>query len=163
MSDFVPPYPDRPSQWLSTYATLRLARRNLLAIWEDQCFEREVFSTRLLSRSLFVCNSPDTVAAAFVEHHESFDRKSPQMRHGLAPLLGDGLFISDGETWRRRRRIVAPIVHISNLPLFAPLMVQAATETAERWVNLQGSAPINALAEMAALTAEIICRTVFGR
>jgi cytochrome P450 len=122
-----------------------------------------VFSTRLLSRSLFVCNSPDTVAAAFVEHHESFDRKSPQMRHGLAPLLGDGLFISDGETWRRRRRIVAPIVHISNLPLFAPLMVQAATETAERWVNLQGSAPINALAEMAALTAEIICRTVFGR
>jgi len=163
MSDFVPPYPDRPSQWLSTYATLRLARRNLLAIWEDRCFEREVFSTRLLSRSLFVCNSPDTVAAAFVEHHESFDRKSPQMRHGLAPLLGDGLFISDGETWRRRRRVVAPIVHISNLPLFAPLMVQAAMETTERWVNLQRSAPINALAEMAALTAEIICRTVFGR
>jgi len=115
MSDFVPPYPDRPSQWLSTYATLRLARRNLLAIWEDRCFEREVFSTRLLSRSLFVCNSPDTVAAAFVEHHESFDRKSPQMRHGLAPLLGDGLFISDGETWRRRRRVVAPIVQLKSL------------------------------------------------
>jgi cytochrome P450 len=163
MHEFVPPYPDRPKQPLSAFATLRLARRNFLAIWEDRCFEWEVFSTRLLSRRLFVCNSPDTVATAFVERHDSFERKSPQMRHSLAPLLGDGLFISDGDTWRRRRRIVAPIVHVSHLPLFAPIMVQAALETAERWASLPNGAPINALTEMATLTAEIICRTIFGR
>jgi cytochrome P450 len=163
MHDFVPPYPDRPKGRLSAFATLRLARRNFLAIWEDRCFEWEVFSSRLLSRSLVVCNSPDTVASAFVERHDSFERKSPQMRHGLAPLLGDGLFISDGGIWRRRRRIVAPIVHVSHLPLFAPLMVQAATETAECWAKLSRATPINALTEMARLTAEIICRTVFGR
>ena len=163
MHDFVPPFPERPKQPLSAFATLRLARRNFLAIWEERSFEWEVFSTRMLSRTLFVCNSPDTVASAFVEHHDSFERKSPQMRHGLAPLLGDGLFISDGETWRRRRRIVAPIVHVSHLPLFAPLMVQAAGETAERLASLPRDMPINALTEMATLTAEIICRTVFGR
>ena len=163
MHDFVPPYPERPKQSPSALASLRLARRNLLAVWEERCFEWEVFSNRLLSRLLFVCNSPDTVAAAFLEKHDSFERKSSQMRHGLAPLLGDGLFISDGEIWRRRRRIVAPIVHVSNLPLFAPLIVQAAAETAERWASSRESAPINALTEMATLTAEIICRTVFGR
>ena len=163
MHDFVPPFPERPKQPLSAFATLRLARRNFLAIWEERSFEWEVFSTRMLSRTLFVCNSPDTVASAFVEHHDSFERKSPQMRHGLAPLLGDGLFISDGDTWRRRRRIVTPIVHVSHLPLFAPLMVQAACETAERWARLPQDMPINALTEMATLTAEIICRTVFGR
>src|SRR5215467_10098282 len=162
MDEFVPPYPDRPRRPLSALATLQRARRNFLAIWEDRCFEWEVFSNRLWSRSLFVCNSPDTVASAFVELHDSFERKSPQMRHGLAPLLGDGLFISDGETWRRRRRIVAPIVHVSHLTVFAPLMVQAATETAERWAS-RPRTPINALTEMATLTAEIICRTVFGR
>ena len=163
MHEFVPPYPDRPRRPLSALATLRRARRNFLAIWEDRCFEWEVFSTRLLSRTLFVCNSPDTVASAFVEHHDSFERKSPQMRHSLAPLLGDGLFISDGETWRRRRRIVAPIVHVSHLGLFAPIMVQAASETAERWAGLPRETPINALTEMATLTAEIICRAVFGQ
>jgi cytochrome P450 len=163
ISDFVPPYPERPRKSLSAFATLRLARRNILAIWEDGCFEWDFFSARLLSRMLFICNSPDTVVRAFIEGHESFERKSPQMRHALAPLLGDGLFISDGEIWRRRRRIVAPIVHISQLPSFAPLIVQAANETAARWADLPNGAPINALAEMAALTAEIICRTVFGR
>jgi cytochrome P450 len=160
---FVPPYPERPCQPWSAFTALRLARRNILAIWEDRCFEWDFFSTRLLARMLFVCNSPDTVARAFIEKHESFTRKSPQMRHSLAPLLGDGLFISDGEVWRRRRRIVAPIIHVSQLPSFAPLIVQTACEVADRWAALAPGAPVDALAEMAGLTAEIICRTVFGR
>ncbi|MFZ3237278.1 MAG: cytochrome P450 [Stellaceae bacterium] len=163
MSGFVPPYPERHRGPLSVFSHLRLARRNILAIWDDECFEREFISARVLARMLFICNSPETVVGAFIGHHDSFQRKSPQMRHGLAPLLGDGLFISDGETWRRRRRIVAPIVHISQLPSFAPLIVEAANETASRWASMPDRTPIDALAEMAALTAEIICRTVFGR
>jgi cytochrome P450 len=163
VSNFIPPHPKRPLKPLPVFSMLKAARHNVLAIWEDRCFEWEFFSTRVLSRMLFVCNSPDTVERAFIEYHDSFERKSPQMRHGLAPLLGDGLFISDGEMWRRRRRLVAPIVHVSQLPLFAPLMVEAAIETADRWTTLPSDRPINALAETAALTAEIICRAVFGR
>jgi cytochrome P450 len=48
------------------------------------------------------------------------------------------------------------------MALFAPTMVEAANETAERWATLPSGAPIDALREMATLTAEIICRTVFG-
>src|SRR5438046_2350193 len=59
-------------------------------------------------------------------------------------------------------RIVAPIVHASRMGQFAPTMVEAANETAERWAALPSGAPIDALREMATLTAEIICRTVFG-
>jgi cytochrome P450 len=161
--DFVPPFPPRPREPLPPLAALRAAHRNFLAVWHEKSFEHQFFSTRVLTRSLFVCNSPDTVAAAFIAHHDSFERKTPQMRHALAPLLGDSLFISDGETWRRRRRIVAPIVHASRLPLFAPVMVEAAAETVERWARLPPGTEIDALREMATLTAEIICRTVFGR
>src|SRR5205085_1476939 len=74
----------------------------------------------------------------------------------------DGLSISDGETWRKRRRIVAPIVHASRMGNFAPVMVEAAAEAAQRWAALPAGAPIDALREMATLTAEIFCRTVFG-
>jgi cytochrome P450 len=159
---FVPPYPERPRDPLPLFAMIRAARRNFLAIFEEKCFEYQFFSTRLLNRRVFVCNSPDTVSQAFIAMHESFQRKTPQMRHALSPLLGDGLFISDGDLWKKRRRIVAPIVHASRMALFAPTMVEAASETAERWAKLPNGTPIDALREMATLTAEIICRTIFG-
>ena len=163
MTDFIPPYPERPREALAPLAALATARRNFLAVFEEKCFEYRFFSIRVLNRRLSVCNSPDSVSQAFIALHDSFERKTPQMRHALAPLLGDGLFISDGESWRQRRRIVAPVVHASRLPHFAPVMVEAAAETVERWSRLPALAPIDALREMATLTAEIICRTVFGR
>lgn len=162
MSAFVPPYPERPRQPLPPLAMFTAARRNFLEVFEDKCFEYQFFSTRLLNRRLFVCNSPDTVAQAFIALHDSFERKTPQMRHALFPLVGDGLIISDGETWKTRRRIVAPIVHRSQLGLFAPVMVQAAAEMAERWDTLPDGAGLDVLREMGTLTAEVICRAVFG-
>ena len=163
MSSFVPPYPARPKTALSPLATLRAGRRNLIAIFEEQCFDYQFFSSRLINRQLFVCNSPDTVAQAFITLHDSFERKTPVVRHALAPLIGaDASFISDGRIWKQRRRIVAPIVHVSHLPLFAPIMVEAAAETASRLADLPQGAPVDALREMATLTSEIICRAVFG-
>src|SRR5438270_11949715 len=97
---FLPPYPPRPPRPLAPLAALATARRNFLAVFEDKCFEYKFFSTRLLSRRVFVCNSPDSVAQAFIALHDSFERKTPQMRHALRPLAGDGLIISDGSTWK---------------------------------------------------------------
>jgi cytochrome P450 len=163
MNDFVPPYPPRARDPLPPLATLRALRRNLLSVWPEKAFEYPFFSTRVLARSIFVCNSPDTVSQAFIDHHNSFERKIPQIRHALAPLIGDGLFISDGQTWAQRRRIVAPIVHVSRLPLFTPIMIEAVAERAERWASLPQGTRVDVLREMATLTAEIISRTIFGR
>jgi cytochrome P450 len=162
MTGFVPPFPPRPKKPLPFVTAFVRSRRNYLGGFDQKCFEYQFFSTRLLARQVFVCNSPDTVARAFITLHDSFQRKSPQMRHALAPLIGDGLLISDGELWKKRRRIVAPIVHPSRMPVFAPTMIEAANETAERWAGLPQNAPIDALREMAVLTAEIICRAIFG-
>jgi cytochrome P450 len=137
-------------------------RRNLLAMWEEQAFTNAFGRTRVLMREVFTCNSAEAVRFAFSLKNSSFERKAPQMRHSLAPLLGDGLFVSDGETWRKRRRMVAPIVHVSQLSRFAPVMVEAADEVRARWEKSDG-AMIDALSESAWLTAEVICRALFGR
>jgi cytochrome P450 len=163
LSEFIPPFPPRPSSSLTQWQRLKLARRNLLSFWEEDAYEYEFAATKLLARNVFILNSPEAVQFAFSTHNATYERKSAQQRHALAPLLGDGLFVSDGDTWRRRRKIVAPIVHISRLGEFAPVMVEAACETRDRWAHLEPGAEIDALAEMAHLTAEIICRTVFGR
>lgn len=162
-ADYVPPYPLRPESRQSIVAMIGAARRNFLSIWPQQSFARALDTLSLLRRQLIICNSPAIVQDAFVRKHETFQRKSPQMRHALEPLIGDGLFVSDGETWRRRRKIVAPIVHTARLPQFAPVMIETAREKRDEWQARGDGAEIDALAEMAHLTAEIICRTIFGR
>jgi cytochrome P450 len=163
LGDFVPPYPKRLTKMPSPWERVRLGRKNLLAVFEEEAFSYEFRSMKLLGRDIFLCNTPKSVQFFFSTHNDSFERKSPGQRKSLEPVAGDGLILSDGNTWRRRRRIVAPIVHISRMSEFVPVMVDAVRETCERWARLELPAEIDMLSEMAQLTAEIICRTVFGR
>ena len=160
---YEPPRPPRPEKTPGVTEVIHLARRNYLAVWPRGVFNRDVIFRRLLFRDIVICNSPATVAEAFVEQHEIFQRKSPQQRRALAPLLGDGLFVSDGPLWRERRRVVAPVTHATRLPDLAPAITQAAAERAASWRAQPAGQPLDVLAETGRLTAEIICRTIFGR
>ena len=158
----MPPFPPRLAKAPGTFQLLALARQNFLAIWEEDAFEYDFVSSNLITRKVFLCNSPESVQFALSLKHASFERKAPQMRYALQPLIGDGHFISDGDIWRQRRRMVAPIIHISQMGKFAPIMVESAIEVRDRWAQRDGET-IDVLNESATLTAEVICRTVFGR
>jgi cytochrome P450 len=151
--------PQEPTVW----QRIKLGRRNLIAVWSEAAFEYDFVATKIFALNIFVCNTPETVQYALSTNNSRFERKSPAMRHMLEPLIGDGLIISDGETWRKRRRIVGPIVHGSRLGEFAPVMTETALEMAERWRRLPEGTQIDTQAEMARLTAEIICRAIFGQ
>src|SRR5215469_4217919 len=80
---FVPPFPYRWPRPLSPWQRLRIARKNLIAQFEDAAFELDFTSVKILSKRIFVCNSPQTVQWAFGIKNELFERKSPAMRHML--------------------------------------------------------------------------------
>ncbi|GGB44272.1 cytochrome P450 [Roseibium aquae] len=160
---FVPPYPFRHEKMPPVWKLIGIARKNFLAIWGHADFKGRLRSQKVLAREIVVCNRPDVVREAFQVNHAALQRKSPQMRHALEPLLGDGLFISDTQTWADRRKVVAPIIHGTRVPGFAPIMVETIEEKRSEWTRKGAGAQIDALAEMAHLTAEIICRTIFGR
>lgn len=160
---YQPPQPERRPKTPGIVRLIRLARRSYLDVFTRGIFNQDVIFTRLLFRDVVVCNTPESVAEAFVEQHEIFQRKSPQHRHALAPLLGDGLFVSDGPLWRERRRVVAPVTHATRLADLAPAITEVAADRAAAWRRQPPDAPLDVLAEMGRLTAEIICRTIFGR
>jgi cytochrome P450 len=143
---------------------LLASRHNILACWPDLAYRKPSFDFQLLRQHYFVCNSPDSVRRVFLEEHDNYDRKSPQMRHALEPLLGDGMFVSDGELWRQRRESCAPAFENDLLPDFSTYMVESAQELVEHWEKqlLSGIQQVDMLNEMARLTARIIARTIFG-
>lgn len=160
---YVPPYPPRPEQGMPILQQLRLVQSNSVAIWTKASFERDMAKTKLWRRDLFVCNTPESIRYTLIERHENFDRRGPQFRVPLVPLLGDGLVVSGGALWRERRRLVAPVTHPSRMPDFAPIITNAAAELREAWRRRASGAVIDVAAEMSALSAEIIARTIFGR
>ncbi len=141
---------------------LREARRNLLAIWNADSYRAPVLDVRTLPRRVVVLNDPAAIQEAFAAQAPAFERKSPQMRHALEPLLGDGLFISDGLVWKRRRPQVQRVTHPSRLAGLVPVMTAVAAEWAQAWDRLPDGSVVDALAEMGRFAAEVICRTLFG-
>ena len=63
--------------------------------------------------------------------------------------------VADQANTSLSRALVADIVHMNRVPAFGPVMEQTASELVERWRGMPEGTTLNALHEMAGLTAEI--------
>lgn len=79
-------------------------------------------------------------------------------------LIGEGLFTSEGEFWRRQRRLAQPAFHRDRIASFAATMVRCTEERLARWEGAarRGEA-FDVAAEMNALTLTVVGETLFGR
>jgi len=159
---YIPPYPERATRRRSLIELFPIFRSNLLGIFDAEDYQRRYARLKILRRELILCNSPDLIQETFLVQHEVFQQKTAQMEQALKPLIDDGLFISYGELWKSRRSAVSPVVHANKVAGFAPIMCETIGEWAQSWSRKNADDEIDALFEMAELTAEIISRTVFG-
>ena len=67
-------------------------------------------------------NDPEVAQEVLVEKAKHFD-KSAMLRFSLWNLAGEGLFTSNGELWRRQRKLMAPLFTPKALEAYAADMV----------------------------------------
>src|SRR5262245_16186031 len=84
--------------------------------------------------SVVLVNDPELVHDVLVTRSRAF-QKSPIMRASLHPLVGQGLFTSEGELWRRQRRLMAPMFQHGKLARFADDMTACAEREAGTWCD----------------------------
>jgi cytochrome P450 len=103
-------------------------------------------------------NNPDLIEQVLVVQHSKF-HKSELTRRVTGPLLGQGLLISEGEFWRRQRRLAQPAFHRSRINEYAAPMVECAEARIHEWRDGE----VRDMArEMMQLTLVIAVRTLFG-
>ncbi|MCA9771064.1 MAG: cytochrome P450, partial [Myxococcales bacterium] len=74
-------------------------------------------------------------------------------------IFGNGLIVSEGDFWRRQRRLIQPAFHPRRLDGYAPAMVACTERLARDW----NSGEVRDLHdEMVSLTVAIAVRTLFG-
>ncbi|MGB1010410.1 MAG: cytochrome P450 [Thiolinea sp.] len=160
---FSPPYPKRHKTDLGSVATLWNARRDLLSFWSEDSFRYQFMRRKIFNRTICIANTPELVKEVFVTKKHIYESKSPQMRKALEPLLGDGLFISDGELWKNRRLLQNGLFDTRHIKNYTQVMTTTCDEMAEQWQATPNGSEISVLSEMGKLTSEIIARTLFGK
>jgi len=138
--------------------TIRLLKKNQISVYGPQSFSRDLVVWRMgRLHSVFV-NRPEWIEHVLLGNHRNYT-KSPFTRQILEPALGRGLLTSEGDFWRRQRRIAAPAFHHKRITAFAEVMAAEARATAADW---EAGGRRDVAADMMALTLRVIARTMFS-
>jgi len=118
----------------------------------------DIVSIPVMGQHRILVSRPDFVQQVMLFHHAKF-HKSELTRVAVGPLLGQGLLISEGDFWRRQRRLAQPAFHRSRTNAYAPAMLECARAQMQRWRDGETR---NIAEEMMGLTLEVAVRTLFG-
>ncbi|MCL6284285.1 cytochrome P450 [Ruegeria sp. 2012CJ41-6] len=156
----IPPKPPSRPDRVSLLRYLRLFRRDILSAQPERLYRAWMAEFRTPFFRSFLINQPELVSRVLKECPEAFP-KSDRIGEGLRPLLGNSVFLTNGETWKRQRRIIDPAFEGGRLRDTFPAMQAAARAAVDR---LEGQ--VGQVSEIEALTshaaADVIFRTLFS-
>lgn len=111
--------------------------------------------------TLYSVSSPE-LAAELLGRPERYTKDEPGYRE--LKRLGNGLLTSEGQAWRRQRRMLAPLLTPRRISAnYVPVMVEEADRLVGRWVGAAESGEtVDASAAMLELASRTIGRILFG-
>jgi len=108
-------------------------------------------------QDLFLVNHPDYIRDVLVTRDRNFTKWFAVDR--IKEVLGDGLFVSEGEFHRRQRRLSQPAFHGERIAAYAEKMVSLAVRLRDSWKE---GALLDVCREMNWLAMMIVGSTLFG-
>ncbi|QPM89687.1 cytochrome P450 [Pseudooceanicola algae] len=160
MSPHDPPLPPKPparAGRVSLLAYARLFRKDILSAQPARLYRAWMAEFRTPFFRSYLINQPDLLRQVLKERPAEFP-KSNRISEGLRPLLGNSVFVTNGDTWARQRRIIDPAFEGGRLKDTYPAMKSAA----EACVVRLRPGPVEIEEEMSHATADVIFRTLFS-
>lgn len=134
-------------------------RKDLLGLLVRSAHEYgDMVSLPIAGRRRILLNHPDLIGQVLVMQQQKF-RKSALAQAITRPLLGNGLLNSEGEFWKRQRRLAQPAFQKSQISEYAPAMVEQAIAHSSAWHDGEVR---DVATEMSRLTCSIAVKTLFG-
>jgi cytochrome P450 len=109
----------------------------------------------------YVINHPDDIKRVLLSNHRNYTKGEGMDRVKI--LLGNGIMTSEGDFWRRQRRMMQPSFHRRVIDQFSSLIREVNDKFAARWAEKAARAEaINLSDDTSELTLEIVLRSIFG-
>ncbi len=156
----VPPSPPRAPESMTTLQRLAAMRESAIGTWGQRAYEDDVVRGRFLLNSSFILNTPDAIRHVLVDNYENYSR-TPAGFRVLCPILGEGLLIAEGRTWKHQRRTLAPAFTPRAVGTLVPHMVAVTDDTIANLRRISNG-PVDLRETMQRMTLEIAGRTMFS-
>jgi cytochrome P450 len=156
----VPPKPAARPDRVSLWRHFRLFRSDILSAQPAKLYHALMAEFRTPFFRSYLCNDPALVSLVLKERSADFP-KSDRVREGLAPLLGNSVFVTNGETWERQRRLIDPAFAGGRLHETFGAIRQAADRMVLSLMARQGQ-PIDIEEEASRAAADVIFRALFS-
>src|ERR1044072_7285912 len=119
----------------------------------------DVVRTRFLWVNAYFLYNPDDIESLLTTNAKSY-RKAQSLRSPFFyRLVGNGLVTSEGEFWRRQRRLAQPAFHRDRVEAYARTMVSFTELMLDGWHDGQ---TLDAHEEMMMLTQWVVAQTLFS-
>lgn len=153
----IPPKPlNRPAR-VSLWRYSQLFRADILSAQPARLYRAWMAEFRTPFFRSYLINQPDLIKTVLKDRPDDFP-KSDRIGEGLRPLLGKSVFLTNGETWKRQRRIIDPAFEGGRLRETFPAMWDACEAAAGRL--REGISEIEA--QTSHVAADVIFRTLFS-
>ena len=141
-------------------AALYAMRRDPLSFFTKLAAEQgDVARFRLgdHEHDIYLLNHPDYIKEVLVTQDRYFTKWFSVDR--IYEVLGEGLFVSEGEFHMQQRRLSQPAFHRERIATYADQMVSLAVRLRDRWSD---GAEVEICGEMNRLAVMIVASTLFG-
>lgn len=101
---------------------------------------------------------PGAIRRVFIGESDDYE-KGELPRKQLGGVLGEGIFLSEGERWRRQRKHIQPAFFRERLDTYVPTIREQSERLADVWSD---GGPVSLEASMMETTLRILGRTLFG-
>lgn len=152
-----PPKPVSRVGKVSPWAYFKLFKKDILSAQPARLYHAWMAEFRTPFFRSYMINDPELVDLVLKTRPDDFP-KSNRIREGLNPLLGNSVFVTNGEVWKRQRRIIDPAFEGGRLKDTYPAMLAAARSAVARMQ--EGEAEVEEAMSHAA--ADVIFRTLFS-
>jgi cytochrome P450 len=156
----VPPAPPRAPDSMTAFGRVMAMRNSAISAWGQRAYEEDIVQGRFFGRSSFILNTPDSIRHVLVDNYENYVR-TPAAIRVLRPILGEGLLIAEGRTWKHQRRTLAPAFTPRAVMPLIPHMLAATDQTIAK-LRAASNAPVDLREAMQRMTLEIAGRTMFS-
>jgi len=112
--------------------------------------------------AVYLVTGPDGVKHVLQDNNKNYSKDTFQYNL-LSTITGKGLLTSDGDHWRRQRRLAQPAFQKGRVAGFAPMIVGATEGMLEHWKErtARGEA-IDVAAEMMHVALQIVGKAMFS-